>query len=125
MPKRILIADDDTVVLKLYSLEIESRGLDMQVMTASSGNDAIRSIETHNPDMLILDIRMQQGDGFVVLEHLHKQQSVMPVIILTNYDNPQYRERAGTFSSVREYLVKNTMRMNQVIEKINGYLEVA
>ena len=122
MAKTILIADDDMTVTKLFNLDTESVEKDVVIHSAGTGQEAISLIEKHKPDVLVLDLRMPQGDGFTVLEHLKKMKMETPVVVLTNYNNPEYRAKSKTFAQVKDYMVKHEVRMDRVISKVTEYL---
>lgn len=122
MAKTILIADDDATVVKLFNLDAESRETNISIRSSATGEDTILAIETHKPDILILDIRMPKGDGFSVLEHLKKTGLEIPVVILTNYNSADYQKKSKTYGNVREYMIKHEVRMDRVFETVNGYI---
>lgn len=60
---------------------------------AATAADAVNGIREARPDVVILDIRLEQGNGFQVLRAI-KQESPAPyIIVLTNYPYPPYRRR--------------------------------
>lgn len=121
MAKTILIADDDATIMKLFSLNMEMSEADIHIRTAENGDEAIDSIEREKPSVLVLDIRMPRSDGFSVLEHLKKSGHDIPVVILTNYNNPEYVKKCEHYG-VHEYLVKHEHRMDSIVEKVTSYL---
>jgi CheY-like chemotaxis protein len=123
MSRTILIADDDVNVLKLFSLDIEQRNTNVRVKTAERAEEALRILENDTPDVLVLDLRMPDKDGFSVLEHLQETGNNVPVIVLTNYRSDEYVKRCRAMG-VKEYIVKHETRMERVVETITSYLEV-
>lgn len=121
MTKRILIADDDAMLLQLLRMEFEQRNTAVDLVTAESGTEAIEAIDNSKPNVLILDLRMPKGDGFSVLEHIQKSNYDFPVIVLTNYNKPEYREKCTHFG-VHEYIVKSEMRFAQIMGKLEAYV---
>ena len=83
MPGRILVVDDDLVALRMMRLSLESEGF--QVSTASSAFEALRVIQTEQPDLIVLDVMMPDMDGVQMLRHLRSQPTTsdVPVIFLT------------------------------------------
>jgi DNA-binding NtrC family response regulator len=79
--KSALVADDDDVVRSTLARLL--RHLDMQVMDAPDGGEAIRKVESQNFDLVISDLSMPIADGFAVLEAVRKKLPQTPVIILT------------------------------------------
>ncbi|HEC83157.1 MAG TPA: response regulator [Firmicutes bacterium] len=80
---RILVVDDDTSLRLLYEKELAEEG--HQVTTVGSGKDALRSLETSPPDLVVLDIKMDGMDGLTVLDEIMKRNSTIPVILNTAY----------------------------------------
>ena len=89
MSIKVLIADDHEVVRKgLASL---LAGSDIKIVAeAKSGEEAVQMAKQHKPDVVMLDIRMQESDGLASLEKLHSDLPKTPVVILSTYDNPTY-----------------------------------
>lgn len=122
MAKTILIADDDSTVMKLFHLDMESKDVDVVIRSSGTGEDTITAIEHASPDIVVLDIRMPKGDGFTVLEHLKQSGKEIPVVILTNYRNEEYVTKSRKYSNVKDYIVKHETRMDRVIETVSSYL---
>ena len=122
MAKTILIADDDSTVMKLFHLDVETRDADLTIRSSSTGEDTIEALKSAIPDLIVLDIRMPKGDGFTVLEHLKKHKLEIPVIILTNYRNEDYVAKTKTYGMVKDYIVKHEVRMERVIDAVSSYL---
>jgi DNA-binding response OmpR family regulator len=89
---KILIVDDDPD-LKL-ALKIRLKANHYDTLQASDGYSAIAVAQRNRPDLIILDLGLPAGDGFVVLKHLQKSNilSNIPVIVLTGRD-PQFNEQ--------------------------------
>ncbi len=64
------------------------------IAEASSGREGIEMAERFRPEMVLLDIRMDGGDGLDTLHILKQRYKEMSVIMLTTYDNPTYMARA-------------------------------
>src|SRR5437773_11788864 len=52
--KKILVVDDDRVILKALSIKLNAKGYD--VLTATDGSEAVTAVRTHKPDLILLDI---------------------------------------------------------------------
>lgn len=77
----VLIADDEPDIRELFQDLLEPCGA--QVRLASSGAEAMASIEESEPDLAILDVRMPAPDGLSILQQLRERGSTLPVIIVT------------------------------------------
>ena len=98
----ILVVDDDKNISELYELELSEDG--HNVTLASSGPEAISHIETHRPDLVVLDIAMPGMDGIETLSHLLEKYRAMPVILNSAYS--QYRDNFMTWPA-NAYVVKS------------------
>ena len=76
----VLVADDEPRITKLVAIALSEEGF--RVITASSGEEAIRKAEEYRPDVVLLDIVMPDLDGIEVMGQLREGRPV-PVILLT------------------------------------------
>ena len=89
---KILIVDDDPDLRQ--ALRLRLRANQYETVNAVDGYSAISMAYKERPDLIILDLGLPAGDGFVVLDRLQKDDklSAIPVIVLTARD-PQANER--------------------------------
>lgn len=79
------------------------------VAEAATGDEAVRMVEQHKPDVVLLDIRMANSDGLNALGRLKLNRPKLPVLMLSGYDNPTYIARALALGA-SGYLLKDTGR---------------
>ncbi|MFQ5680462.1 MAG: PleD family two-component system response regulator [Candidatus Omnitrophota bacterium] len=86
MDKKILVVDDDPELLKLVALRLKVNGY--KLITAGNGCDGLKKAELETPDLIILDIKMAQMDGYTMLRKLKSEPSTsnIPIVVLTSYD---------------------------------------
>jgi DNA-binding NarL/FixJ family response regulator len=115
MPIRIVLADDHVLVRQgLKSLLERER---FQVMAeASDGQDAVRLIETHHPDLAILDISMPTLNGIDAARSLARSAPKTKIILLTQHEEEQYIHEALE-AGVKGYVLKNQVA-NDLIHAI-------
>jgi DNA-binding response OmpR family regulator len=91
---KILLVDDDPVLVRGLGLRL--RGNNYEVVAAGDAYAAITSTQKERPDLIILDLGLPAGDGFLVLERLHKlgYLHTVPVIVLSARDPATFEERA-------------------------------
>ncbi len=77
---RILLVDDEARILGFLSTKLRATGY--EVLTASSGLEALEQVQAQEPDLVVLDVVMPKMDGFQALKELRTFSSV-PVIILS------------------------------------------
>ena len=87
--KRVLIVDDEPKIGRILALKL--RLSHYEPFVATNGPEALRLVEAHNPDIMLLDIVMPEMDGCQVLA-LVRSFSEMPVIVMTAL--PESIERA-------------------------------
>ena len=82
---RILIVDDDPVLVKATQTILESKNY--RVVTAYDGDEGLQKAREEEPDLILLDIIMPTKDGFHVCEEIKKdpQLANIPVIIMTSF----------------------------------------
>jgi two-component system, response regulator PdtaR len=98
----ILIADDESIIRLGLKHILEEAG--HTVSAAENGVAAVRLAEAHTPDLVILDIKMPEMDGFEAARAILDRAQV-PIIFLTAYGEQELVERAVRLS-VMGYLVK-------------------
>ena len=122
MPRRprILLADDDELLLKALRIRLER--LNVEVVTATDGYTSLAQATEHKPDLLILDVNMPAGDGFSVQERLRSdpQLRYIPVIYLTGDQSQrldEIAEQVGGFA-----LFHKPFKLPELVESINKAL---
>jgi len=98
----ILAVDDEELYQQLLKANLEKEGY--EVITANNGEEAIKSIIEHEPDLVILDIMMPVLDGIVACERV-RQFSNVPIIILTARGEEQDRV-TGLNAGADDYVIK-------------------
>ena len=108
MSIRLLVCDDHEVIRTglaslLAGTEIEIVG------EAASGKETLKQAQKLKPDVILLDIRMPDGDGLSTLEKLRSKMPNCCVVMLSTYDNPTYIARAVALGA-SDYVLKGSTR---------------
>jgi len=108
MTIRLLICDDHQVIRTgLASL---LAGTDIEIVgEAENGKEALKQAQKLKPDVILLDIRMPDGDGLATLEKLRAKVPESKVVMLSTYDNPTYIARAVALGAA-DYVLKGSSR---------------
>ena len=80
MGKHILVVDDDTLLRRSLSLQLEQAGY--RASTAATAEDALAMVRRDRPDLVLLDIGLPGMDGLEAMRHLQQDMNV-PVILVT------------------------------------------
>jgi DNA-binding response OmpR family regulator len=80
---KILIVDDDPDIT--FATELFLKKAQHEVLTASNREDGMKAIEEGNPDLIILDVMMEQADdGIAMAQELRRQGCEIPILMLTS-----------------------------------------
>ena len=92
--QKILVVDDDANLVQALRLRLLASNYDIAV--ACDGYAAVATAQKERPDLILLDLGLPAGDGFVVLERLRHRANLtgVPVIILSARDPDSSEERA-------------------------------
>lgn len=123
----ILVVDDDANLLEVIRMRLESAKYD--VVTAQLEEEALQAMKEEAIDLSVIDLQLEKTDGISVMEHLHKINPDIPVVILTAYGTIESAVEAmqrGAYS----YLTKPfdhrelLFQIDQAMEKRKLALEV-
>ena len=121
---RIMLVEDDAILAEMYQAKFELEGHDVKL--ATNGEECLEILDTHIPELILLDILMPKLNGFHVLKEIKKRPKLrqIPVILLTNLGEAEVdmnKELAHALG-VSDYLIKSHHTPDEVVEKINRIL---
>lgn len=92
--KKILLIDDDKDVVQALNFRLKSKGY--QVAVAGDAIAAVSAARKEKPDLIVLDIGLPAGDGFVVMQRLKAlyDLALTPIIVLSARDMASTRDQA-------------------------------
>ena len=108
MSKKLLVVDDHEIIrLGLRSM---LDGSDLEISAeATTAAEALSSIEDSVPDVVLMDIRMEGGDGLNALGRMKLDHPDLPIVLFSAYDNPTYIARAVALGA-SGYVLKSAPR---------------
>lgn len=116
---KILIVDDSPRMRNMVKsmLRLKQRTQDpLEFFECDDGKDAITECEKVQPDWVLMDIAMKTMNGLNASAIIKKRFPEMKIIIVTNYDDVQFRERAK-HCGIAHYILKENL--NQIQDIIN------
>lgn len=120
---KVLIIDDDENAVATMKSQISVL---YEVMTAYGGKEALQILQTKNwqPDIILLDIKMPDMDGYSVLEHIRTidEYKVTPVVFLTGMTDESYEYKGLQMDAV-DYL-KKPIAGRILLTRIQHYLDL-
>ena len=114
--KKILIVDDNSTNLEI--LETQLKGWNYQVVSASSGKEALEQMLVSAFDLVITDMQMPEMDGIRLAQSIRQQNHDLPIIVLSSLGDTSYKDHSHLFSSILTKPVKH----NQLCLEITRHL---
>jgi DNA-binding NarL/FixJ family response regulator len=113
----LLIVDDHEVVRA--GLKTLLQGTDIRIVgEATDGNAGFKQASKHRPDLVLLDVRMPDGDGLNCLARIKLDLPDIPVVMFSGHDNPTYIARSVALGA-SGYLLKSVTR-KELIDAIRA-----
>ena len=124
MPSKphILIIDDDAAIRRLFGGKLATAGF--EIIYAGDGNEGREIARRMQPDLILLDIRMPDPDGYVVARRLKGEPHTahIPIVFLTNEDLTLEGEKAVKEMWVIDYIHKS-IDLNEFVKRIKKILQ--
>ena len=128
---KILVIDDDSSIAESLDLYLTEEGY--TVYTAATGTDGLNAFVKHAPDLVVLDIRLPDIDGFTVLEDLREEDENVKVIMITAYhdmDSTIKAMKGGAFDYIHKPInveeldmaIRKALKTLEMEKKISGLL---
>jgi DNA-binding NarL/FixJ family response regulator len=95
MPFQTLIVEDSANYRHLLHEALSARFPAMDVQEAENGADAAAHIRDHEPDLIFMDVNLPGENGLELTRSIKASHPRIAIIVLTNYDLPEYREMAA------------------------------
>ena len=84
---KILIVDDDTVVLDSCKRVLEAEGFEVHL--ASGAKEALAAIKSGSFGLLFIDVKMPEHDGMWLIKKLKEERAEIPIVIMSGYPIPE------------------------------------
>ena len=114
---KILIVDDSKVLRQSLKSRLKDHVCVKEILEAESCQDGIRLLQ-EDVDILILDIRLNDGTGFDVLEHLNEKAISTIPVIYTSFPYPQHKEKAVEMGAQYFFEKSNSDDLLDLVEKL-------
>lgn len=124
--KKILLAEDDAFLIKVYANELRKSGYNISI--APDGELAVNRMKNNSMDLIIIDAALPKIDGFSVLKILREDMGLkeLKVVMLSNF-NQEDDSQAGTPKKIFElgvdkYFVKAENTAEEIVNEIKRIL---
>ena len=122
MPRVFIVEDNkmfrdilkETLIVCFPSIEIE---------TAADGRRFLEKIEEQNPDLIFVDIQLPYDNGLNLTKQIKSLHRNIPVIIITGYDNPDYRNAASQ-AGADYFFSKKELKTSDIIKVVESVISL-
>ena len=118
---KIAIIDDDPDILDASSLVLTSKGY--EVVTATNPDDGYKIVKENSPDLIILDVMMNEpDDGFFLAQKFRKEKIFSPIIMYTSVSKSLGMDFGVNELVPVDEFVEKPISPEQLIEKVKKLL---
>lgn len=114
----ILVVDDDAMNREVMEAFLSAE--DYRVLLANSGEQALKLLTQTAPDLVILDVRMPDMDGYQVCQAITRSYTV-PVIIVSGYSEPEDTKR-GMAAGAVDYIAR-PFNADNFLERVHRWIK--
>lgn len=114
--------EDDATHRQMYGLQFKQSGF-TSFEAVASGQEGLDSMQKSHPDLILLDIGLEDIDGIEVLKRLKADSSTadIPVIVLSNMREKDKGEQAQQLGAV-DYILKAKYLPREIVERVERFL---
>ncbi len=118
---KVLLIEDDPFLSSLLGNRLKREGFD--VLSVKSGNEAVKSLKSFVPDLVLLDLILPGKSGFEVLEEMKAdpQAPKVPVVVISNLGQESDLARGRELGAV-DYIIKARTTIDDMVQKVRDFL---
>jgi DNA-binding NarL/FixJ family response regulator len=116
-----MLVEDNVIFRETLRDSLRLRFPSIEIVEAGNGEEALEKIGSVPPNLIFMDIRLPGQNGLELTERIKKVHPDISIIILTDYDIPEYREAAARFKA-DYFFSKDSMPIEEVINLVKPML---
>lgn len=121
MTKKILIAEDEPSIVVALEYLLQRSGYDVHI--ARNGDEALKQVEAHVPDLVLLDVMMPLRSGYEVCKRIRERPDWRHIkIVMLSAKGRDAEVNKGLAAGADLYITK-PFSTREMVEKINGLLD--
>ncbi len=117
----ILLVEDNVLFRYLVKEKLEDRFPSVRISEVMDGEEALKNIEAFPPDLIFMDIKLPGENGIEITKRIKRQHPMIPVIILTAYDLPEYRDASLQYA---DYFLSKDAWTEKVVKIVQSLSSV-
>ena len=119
--KKILIIEDEPFTIKLYTRRLETEGYEVTATTQAT--EALRLAKEKKPDLFIVDLMLEDGNGFDVIKKLRDTTEFKKTPIITLSNLGQETDISDAIKNgANKYFIKSNTSFQKVIDTVKSFL---
>ena len=121
--KKVLIVEDDPMLVDIYSKKFEIGGF--EVVLAGTGVEAVKKAQETKPDVILLDLVLPEIDGFAALKLIREDKTLdkTKIIISSNLSQEDERQKAEELGA-NGFITKANFTPQEMVTKVQEVLGV-
>ncbi len=112
---RILVVDDETLICWSLRSALTKKGF--EVITSTSFQEGIREISSRNFDVLIADLKLDEGDGFNVIAEARKKNPLIKTVMITAFGDENSRHKADELYV--NLFVEKPLNLSEIVNSVS------
>jgi len=117
---RVLIVEDSTLFRQLFKETFHDRFPSIELYQAIDGEEALLQVETLRPHLIFMDFRLPGENGLELTQKIKARYPNIIVVILTNYDLPEYQGASWLYADY--FFSKNSSTMENIFTLVESIL---
>ena len=118
MSQKILVVDDEQSIVTLLKYNLETTGYIVEV--AYDGEEALKKVETEQPELIVLDVMLPKKDGIEVCKTIRSDKNLVPILMLTAKDD-EFDRVLGLELGADDYMTK-PFSPREVVARVKAIL---
>lgn len=118
---KILIVEDNRSLGEALSTSLQAHFQNLTLTTATRVQEARAKVQSMQPDMIFVDMRLPDGDGLDFTRSIRAAGNKSAIVILTSHDLPEYREAAFR-SGADHFMAKGSVDINDIFAVVESIL---
>ncbi len=116
---KTMLVEDNVIFRETLRDSLHLRFPSIEITEAGNGEEALEKIGSLPPNLIFMDIRLPEESGLELTRKIKKLHPDIMIIILTNYDIPEYREAAARFKA-DYFFSKDSMNIEEVVPLVKS-----
>ena len=116
---KVLIVEDNDRFRQAFKDNLQIVSPDLHIQEAVEGKECLEKVETFRPQLVFMDIRLPGENGLSLTRKIKANHPEMLVVVLTSYDNPEYRD-AALQSGASRFVSKDSLNFEEMAALIKS-----